>query len=311
MKILITGSSGYIGGTLFRRLSGDHDVTGIDIAPAGGVDRTLHIDITNRTELDKFLQAEKGIEVIIHAAALAHRKGSDLSSGKFKKINFEGTKNLIDASNVHLSLKKFIFCSTISVYGESLDKTIYREDDILNPKTPYAVTKRLSEDYIREHARCAFTILRFAPVYGRGFLINIDRRTRINNILFRAGKGEKKLSLLNMMNIVDLALMLLEKNRSGTGGIFNVADAAAYTYNDLLDFQLRSTGIKTILPLPELGLYVIHYLGRLLGNSFIIENTAKLLSDKIYATDKLASLLNFKYRLDDILSAAESSRSRD
>ena len=42
---------------------------------------------------------------------------------------------------------KIIFASTISVYGENIKKEIYNEETSLNPKSPYAISKSIAEDF--------------------------------------------------------------------------------------------------------------------------------------------------------------------
>ena len=66
--------------------------------------------------MEKVFKENSDIEVVIHCAALAHNKGDDLSRERFIKINYDGTKNLVDMCNKFLKLKSFIFLSTISVY---------------------------------------------------------------------------------------------------------------------------------------------------------------------------------------------------
>ena len=74
------------------------------------------------------------------------------------KVNYEATKLLVDLSNKYLNLKNFIFISTISVYGEQLDKSIYIECDECFPTSPYAVAKKKSEDLIKSQCKCNYSI---------------------------------------------------------------------------------------------------------------------------------------------------------
>ncbi len=297
MKVLITGCNGFIGNSIYQAIKNTYKVIGIDINSKGDHSSIHHIDITNYGEIENFLKDNSDISIIIHAAALAHNKGTDLSFDRFNKVNFEGTKNLLDACNRYLKLKRFIFFSTISVYGEKLNKNIYYEDDKLYPKTPYALTKKMSEDYIRENAGCNFTILRFVPVYGNAFYLNIDRRSMIMNHLYTVGRGDKKLSLLNILNIIELIKFFLDKGKSGIDEIYNVADSAAYTYQDIISFQLKKTGAKRVVTIPRIFIYCIYLTGRLIKNNFLTENSIKLLSDNVYNTDKLSSLIELKYTI--------------
>ena len=91
----------------------------------------------------------------------------------------------------------------IKSLDENLEKSIYRETDICEPRSPYAVAKKKSEDYIKEKCKSNYSILRLAPVYSKEFTLNIDRRSMMKNIPYRVGSGKQKLSLCNIANIYE------------------------------------------------------------------------------------------------------------
>ncbi|MGL4773737.1 MAG: NAD-dependent epimerase/dehydratase family protein, partial [Clostridium sp.] len=170
MKILITGICGNIGSFLCDKLKGNHEIIGLDMNNNyEECDEYYSCDITEKSQIEEVLKMNSDVNIIIHCAALAHKKGNDLSREKFMKVNYEATKYFIDLSNKYLKLNNFIFISTISVYGERLDKTYYLETDICEPKSPYAVAKKLSEEYMEENCLSSYSILRLAPVYSDKF----------------------------------------------------------------------------------------------------------------------------------------------
>ena len=87
--------------------------------------------------------------------------------------------------------KKIIFASTISVYGENINKTEYLESDELNPTSPYAVSKPKAEEYLNKNFADRCWILGLHLVYGKDFSLNIDRRTKINEYFYKVGDGQK------------------------------------------------------------------------------------------------------------------------
>lgn len=299
MNILLTGSSGFIGKNIFDIFITKYKIVGIDISANNST--VLNIDITGFQSLDNFFRNNKDIDIIIHSAALTHNKGTDISFNSFRKINFEGTKNLIDLSNKYLELKRFIFFSTISVYGEDLKKNRYKEEDLCNPKTPYAVTKKLSEDYIIANAKFAYTILRFAPVYGEKFTLNIDRRTIIRNKIYKVGNGNNKLSILNIKNILALVKFLLENLELCNNEIFNLADKRLYSFNDLILYQLKRLKLNSVIKIPKFIIFLIYLIGKIIKNNFLTENSVKLISDNIYDTSKISSRILLSYELNDSL----------
>ncbi|WP_415340169.1 NAD-dependent epimerase/dehydratase family protein, partial [Clostridium perfringens] len=195
MKILITGVYGIVGSYLCEHLRNNNEIVGIGRRKVfDGCNKYYSCDITEKEQIKKVFDENTDIDIIIHCAALAHNKGNDLSFDRFMNVNYEATKYLVDLSNEYLNLKNFIFISTISVYGENLEKSIYRETDICEPRSPYAVAKKKSEDYIKEKCKANYSILRLSPVYSEKFTLNIDRRSKIKNIPYRVGNGKQKLS---------------------------------------------------------------------------------------------------------------------
>ena len=167
MKILITGVYGIVGSYLCEKLKQNHEVIGIGRRKEyDKCNKYYSCDITDKAQIENVLKENKDLDIIVHCAALAHNKGDDLSKDKFMKVNYEASKYLSDLSSKLLNLKNFVFISTISVYGEKIDKDVYIEIDECNPKSPYAVAKRMSEEYIIKNYKKNYSILRLAPVYS-------------------------------------------------------------------------------------------------------------------------------------------------
>ncbi len=295
MKILLTGSRGFIGKNIFNILINKYEIIGIDILKNN--DTIFNIDITDYVNLEDFIHNNKDIDIIIHSAALAHNKGTDLSFNCFKKINFEGTKNLIDLSNKYLKLKRFIFFSTISVYGEDLKKNIYHEESPYRGKTPYAKSKIMSEEYLIKNAIFSYTILRLSPVYSKNFTLNIDRRTRIKGFIYKVGNGTNKVSLLNVKNIIEFMGYLITHETNCLNEVYNLADNQIYTYNDLIHTQINISGINKTLYIPRIIFFCTYLIGRIMGNNFLVENSIKIITDNVYDTSKISSIITFKYNL--------------
>ena len=234
MKILITGVYGVVGSFLCESLKNEHEIIGIgrrDIYE--NCHKYYKCDITDKEEVKKVFEENKDIDFIIHCAALAHNKGNDLSKDRFMKVNYEATKYITDLSNEILNLKNFIFISTISVYGERMDKDIYLETDQCFPKSPYAVAKKKSEEYIQKNYKGNYTIFRLAPVYSKEFMLNIQRRTEIKGIQYKVGRGEAKLSLCNIENIFKSVKYIMKNYEDEKENIYNISDKKIYDFNDL------------------------------------------------------------------------------
>ncbi|MGF0108084.1 NAD-dependent epimerase/dehydratase family protein [Clostridium sp. SGI.024] len=299
MRIIITGVYGIVGSYLCNKLRNNHEIIGIGKKQSwDGCHKYYSCDISNKEGIKRIFNENKDVDFIIHCAAIAHNKGNDLSRDNFMKVNYEATKYLIELSNEILELKNFIFVSTISVYGERLDKDIYIESDNCEPKSPYAVAKKLSEDYIIENCKSNYTILRLAPVYSKDFTLNIERRTKIKGIPYVVGNGKQKLSLCNIKNIYKSINYIIDNAEREINEIYNISDNTVYEFKDLLNF----VDVKRKILFPKFAFKVLYIINsRTVKKQFIHENTIKLISDNIYSCKKINIKIKMKYGIKDVI----------
>ena len=192
MHILLTGGAGFIGSHLTRRLLARGDrVTVLDdfndyydparkranIAPflaEGAGDspgyRLVEGDIRDAALVDRTFAhaADGGFDAVIHLAARAGVRPSLQEPILYEEVNCVGTLRLLEAARRH-GPKTFVFGSSSSVYGIN-EKLPFSEDDEVNqPISPYATTKRAGEllCYNYHHLYGFRTAcLRFFTVYG-------------------------------------------------------------------------------------------------------------------------------------------------
>ncbi len=188
---------------------------------------------------------------------------------------------------------KIIFASTISVYGENFKKEIYDEEDSLNPKSPYAISKSIAEDFLIKEYKYKSWIMRLAPVYSDEFILNIKRRSKIKNFYYRVGNGENKLSLCNMQNISLVLDAILEGKVPP--GIYNISDAQVYSYNDLI----KISKAKSIIIIPKIFIYLVYLIGKIFNINFLIENSIKLLTNNTYPSKKIQKYMKLSFNLFD------------
>jgi nucleoside-diphosphate-sugar epimerase len=171
MKILVTGSDGYIGTVLCPYLMDrGFDVVGLDTGfhRAGwlynGVRKipaTLSKDTRDVTEADL-----AGFDAIVHLADLSNDPVGYLNPKATFEINHKGTMLLAEKARA-VGVRRFVYSSSCSVYGASTGGA-KRESDELNPLTPYAQCKVLCERDFSKLADEHFcpTYLRNATAYG-------------------------------------------------------------------------------------------------------------------------------------------------
>lgn len=171
MKVLVTGTDGYIGTLLAPYLMDrGHDVTGVDTGfhrigwLYNGVRKmplTLTKDIRNLTEDDL-----RGYDAIVHLAELSNDPVGQLSPTITYDINHKGTIALAQKAK-KVGVKRFIYFSSCSVYGASSTHAS-DESGATNPLTAYAECKLLVERDVKPMADDKFcpTYLRNATAYG-------------------------------------------------------------------------------------------------------------------------------------------------
>lgn len=133
-KIAIVGSEGYIAKFLISRLEKDNEIVRIDKIKDSGIQ---YLDLLQPEEFD--YNVLEHIDVVVFTAAIS---GPDMCAKEYDlcyKINVEGTSFFINkAIEKHC---KVLFFSSDAVFGDD-NNTIYNEDSLPNPKTPYGIMKR-------------------------------------------------------------------------------------------------------------------------------------------------------------------------
>jgi nucleoside-diphosphate-sugar epimerase len=165
MKVLITGSEGYLGSLLGPVLSErGYDVTGLDTgyyndgrlySTNGRALRTLAKDIRHLTCDDL-----RGHDAVVHMAELSNDPLGELDSSVTYEINHKGTLRLANAAK-SAGVKRFIYMSSCSVYGVATNGEV-TEQTKPNPQTAYAICKTLCERDLKQLAS-----KNFVPCYFR------------------------------------------------------------------------------------------------------------------------------------------------
>src|SRR5688572_10947575 len=183
--IIVTGAAGFIGSHAAEALTARGlRVIGIDnfcdfydrswkeqnlksIAAAGKPIDVEELDITDGPRIDALVEKAKPI-AILHLAAMAGVRPSIEQPAYYARVNVEGTTHLLQAAVKH-KVGKFLFASSSSVYGNAPKVPFGEEDDVEQPISPYAATKRAGEliCYTFWHLYgLPVACLRFFTVYG-------------------------------------------------------------------------------------------------------------------------------------------------
>jgi nucleoside-diphosphate-sugar epimerase len=227
MTVLITGATGFIG----RRLRRPRDrvlVRGGDFAPDA-----VHGDLLDPASLGP---ACAGIESVFHCAGYAHAFNTSDPDAHWR-INFEGTRNLVEAAGL-AGVRHFVFLSSVKAMAEPGTECI-DEDSPGEPDSAYGRAKRAAEDAVLEAgARFGMHVvnLRLAMVYGRGGRGNLERMARG----IRAGwfprlpdTGNRR-SLVHVDDVVDV-IRLVSVTPAASGRTYIIADPRPYSGRDIFD----------------------------------------------------------------------------
>jgi UDP-glucose 4-epimerase len=182
VRVLVTGGAGFIGSHLTEAcLERGWDVTSVDAlttsySPADKLRNTagfvqhprcvyLQSDLLE-LDLEALL---KDVDVVFHLAAEAGVRASwGQQFDTYTQLNVTTLQRLLEAARTSPALKKFVFASSSSVYGDA-EALPTSEDQILRPISPYGATKALGENLCYLYYR-AFDVptvsLRFFSVYG-------------------------------------------------------------------------------------------------------------------------------------------------
>jgi nucleoside-diphosphate-sugar epimerase len=237
MKILVIGSTGFIGQFLIKKLvEKKHEVVGLDINPGSEDLSTLcTCFIGDMLSSEDILKAAQGVDLIITLAAKHHDFG--VTREEFFKVNETGTQILLDCA-MKLGIKKLIFYSTVAVYGTQKDPST--ESMPPEPDNNYGESKLAAEKVIQkwtdeDNSRCVI-IIRPTVIFGPNNYANvynlIDKIYKKKFIF--VGKGDNIKSVAYVENLVDANIFLINKLKPGIQ-IFNYSDEPQMNISQIVE----------------------------------------------------------------------------
>jgi UDP-glucose 4-epimerase len=250
---LVTGGAGFIGSHLSRALlEKGLNVTVVDNLSTGKLENVpegagfFQADILD-TKLMHEILLRQSIDIIFHEAARVTIRGSMDEFHKDAQTNIIGTASVLSScrgSNV----KKIIFASSMAVYADSEKPEPIAENYILEPISPYGVSKLASEKnclLIAKEMGISCTVLRYFNTYGIGqqytpyvgvITIFINRLLNGDEIhIF--GDGEQRRDFIHVSDVAGANLLAMEKDVDN--GIFNIGTGKATSVNQLAEIIRR------------------------------------------------------------------------
>ncbi len=279
-KIIVTGSSGFIGSSFIKKFRNKYEFLGIDPLKSGQNIKNFRSNLSN---LDK-INIKAGKDYFLHLGAVSHDKIFKIDPINSYKTNIISTINSIKLAN-KLNVKNFIFASTEWVYGENNTSKMLKETDPVNTEnlsSDYASSKLLCEQLIKKAYKNRliknYIILRFGIIYGsrsRGCAVEglfneiyNDQDIRINGSL---NNSKKYIHVDDLINAIEKSLKL-KKNET-----LNLCGDRLYSLMDIINVSSKILNKKNIK---------------------IIKSNQKYLNTRNPSNLKIKKILNWKPKIN-------------
>lgn len=287
MKLLFSGASGFLGKNVFPDLKNIYNVETIGLSATDN----YKVDISKNYPL-----FSSAFDIVLHAAGKAHvLPRNETEKHAFYDVNYQGTVNLCRGLEKSGIPKAFVFISTVAVYGCDFGENI-TEEHPLNGTTPYAESKIMAENYLRDW--CAkhgvrLSILRPSLIAGPnapgnlGAMVDAIKRGSYLNI----GGGNTRKSVLMVADIARLLPLLVEK-----GGTYNVCDNRHPSVGELSALIAKQLGRRKPLSVPAGIIKLAAKAGDFLGDGFPLNSLrySKLTSSLTFSNEKARKELGWE-----------------
>ncbi|MCK4764404.1 MAG: NAD-dependent epimerase/dehydratase family protein [Candidatus Aminicenantes bacterium] len=259
-KVLVTGAGGFIGSHLTKcLLKKGYEVICL-IKPGEDLRRIKDCTAAriygDLTEKDTLFPAVKGVSYIYHLAALL---GGGVNSTDIYKVNYEGSKNLIEAClESNLKLKRFLFVSSVAAVGDTGDSAVFDEESPANPASDYGKSKLMIENHLQELGeRIPHTIVRLPLVYGPGSvggLYTVFKLAR-KRLQLRVGKSD---TCVGFVEDIVKGMRLAAESPTAVGQKYFLGEERVYSSVEIMNHVSRALGKRTLnLRIPYFLVYMI------------------------------------------------------
>jgi len=244
VRVLVTGASGFVGRHLVPRLA----QAGFSVT---STDREL--DVTDTGAVDRFID-ELAPDAIVHLAAQSSVQASFRAPELTYRVNYLGSRNLLEAALRRRPATRFLLVSTSDIYGSAEPGSApFCEDAPLRPRSPYSRTKAAADLLAGSYRERGLDVLRIRPFNHTGpgqldafVLPSFARQVamiaagRIEPVM-RVGNLDSVRDFLDIDDVIEAYLLLLTSETPPA--VCNVARGAGVRVGDALDTLCSLAGI--------------------------------------------------------------------
>lgn len=228
MKLLITGSNGFVGSYFINKYKAKYEIKTFSF---------LQDDINTLDCTD--------IDIVFYLSALVHQMGG-ASKEEYEKVNVTQTLELAKKAK-ETGVKHFVFMSTVKVYGEETDG-IYNEESECHPEDEYGKSKLNAEIELQklEDENFRVSIVRTPIVYGYGVKANIKSLVKLVNKIpiLPFGGIENRRSMVYIGNLCHMIDEIIIQQKVG---VFLASDDEPLSTTRLIELIAKNLGGKVYL----------------------------------------------------------------
>ena len=286
-RILITGASGFIGSFIVEEALAKGMEVWAAVRKSSSraflTDSRIHfieLILSDASRLQEQLGGH-AFDYVVHAAGVT----KCLHADDFYKVNTQGTKNLVEALlATHQPLRRFVYLSSLSIYGPVRDQQPYeeiRDTDTPQPNTAYGRSKLAAEQYLDQLSaqgkELPFVVLRPTGVYGpRERDYYMMAKSIKQHVDFAVGYQRQDLTFVYVSDVVQAVFLALD--HGVTGAKYFLSDGEVYLSRTFSDYLRREMGnpwwvrVKAPLFVLRAITFLGEYWGRLTGKVTALNN---------------------------------------
>jgi UDP-glucose 4-epimerase len=293
MKVLLTGSNGFLGQYLSQFLAEKDYSVLAHTRKAQTFDhpniRNINFDLNDNLDNIDLNQ----VEVIIHCAGRAHVMHETATSplGVYRHTNVKGTLNLAQKA-VESGVRRFIYLSSIKVNGEQTTTQAFQPNDIVHTDDPYGLSKYEAEQELLKLSKetgLEVVIIRPVLIYGPNVKANFKSMVGLANkkIPLPIGCLDNKRSMVSLYNLVDLIHVCMTHPKA-KNEVFLASDQEDISVKQLFEkLAYHQNNNLIILPVPK---SLIAFLASVVGKKAV---ASRLCSELVVDTTKNTQILGW------------------